>query len=189
MATELRESFPTLEDATAADAGAAKSLKAEGSSAASGGTNYDASLVGKDSSGNLQFLKQNSSQELIVTMEGDTFACLSDEGTVDDGSGTLVEVASFALQASKVYSNIEWMVSCFRDCKFIIEAVEDVGVTDVITIITQGRVGSGSFTSDGMLRCREVTAGTIGTLALRIRASNPNALSDIDATLAAREKQ
>lgn len=191
MSTELRNLFPILEDAGNSNAGAGLSLKAEGDASGSGGTNYAGIMVAKDPSNDLQFLRMTTGNALIVSTDGDDndFACVSDEGTIDDGSATLAEAATFALVTTLVYSNLEWVVSCFRDTKFIVEGVEDVGVTDVITILAQGRVGPGQFTSYGRLECREYTAGATGVLALRIRALNNNALSDIDAALAAREIQ
>lgn len=189
MATELRESFPMLEDAGNSNAGAALSLKAEGSASASGGTNYAAMLTGKDSSGNLQFLKLTASGELVISADGADFACLSDEGTLEDGSATLADVCSVALQATKVYDKFEWLVSCFRSTKYIVEGVEDVGVTDVITVIAKGRCGSGQYDSNVTLNCLQYTSGSTGTLAIRIRALNTSAQSDIDGVIAVREPQ
>jgi hypothetical protein len=189
MAIELRESFPILEDATSSNAGAALSLKAEGSAAASGGTNYAGMLVGKNAAGNLQFLKLTPTGELVVSLDGADFAFISDEGTLDNGIGTLTTLVTFALQASKVYDKFEWLVSCFRDVKYVVEGVEDVGVTDVITILGKGRCGPGQYDSHVSFQARAYTAGTTGTLAARIRALNTNSLSDIDGVLGAREAQ
>jgi hypothetical protein len=189
MATEKRESFPGLEDGTASDEGAAQSLKADGSAAASGGTNYAGNMVAKDGSGNLQFVKVNANREVVVSQEAGDVACLSAEGTIDDGSASLVDLAVIVAQAGLVYQKVEVTVSCYRDAKFIVESVDDVGVTDVITELFRGRVGSGAYTILIKLDCRQFTQGSTGVQNIRLRAINNNALSDIDGSIAVQEVQ
>ena len=188
MATEKRESFPTTEDA-ADGSGVPLSSKTEGDPSASDGTNYHGALVGKDPSGNLQFIALNDNREVIVDNDSAEVACVSAEGEIEDGSGTLAALATITLQASKVYRDLEVWVSCFRDTKYIVEAVDDAGVTDVITQLGIIRTGSGQYTFHGKLDCRQFTSGSTGVQELRIRALNSNALSDISGSIAAIEEQ
>lgn len=184
MATERRPSTPTLEDATNSNAGAAKSLKAEGSAAASGGTNYDAGFVAKDGSGNLQFLKVNANRELVIDSDGSDKACLYAEGTIDDGVGTFTTVCEITLTNDYAYKNIEIHVSCFRDTVFKVEWVDDEGGGgETFNQLLKGRLGKES-NYHAMMECLKFTAGAAGTQKLRIQAYNTGALSDIDATIA-----
>ena len=183
--SDVRESFPILEDGT--QAGVPLSKKAEGDAAAGG--NYAGMLVGKDPSGNLQFVKLNSNNEVVVDTEGSEQACLTGEGN-STGSASYVDLATITLALLRTYKKVGWSVSCFRDAIFEIVYVDDVGVGDTETVLATIRVGAGDYTDSQELECLgfDTLSGT-GTQELRIRGKNLNALSDMDAALAVSEIQ
>jgi len=187
MATELRVSFPILED-LATQAGKPWHAAVEGDTAT--GRTAAPAFVATDSSNALKYLKVNANQELIVADPDSDFACLDAQGTIDDGSATLAIVATLALQNDFVYRDIEVVASCYRDAKFIVEFVDDDGGGgEVVNILFQGRVGAGDFTDLIRMICKTFTAGSTGTQTLRVRAINQNALSDIDVSIAVKEVQ
>lgn len=189
MATERRQVFPMLEDALNNNEGSALSMKLEGAAAASGGVNYAGIMVGKDPSGNLQFIALNSNREVIVDADSAEVANLSGEGTQEDGSGTEVDIVTITLQTETVYRNIEWLVSCLRTAKYRVYWVADAGGTPIETDLAKGRVGAGAFDSHCEFETIEFTTGATGTQELRIAAYNTNVLSDIDAALGCVEEQ
>ena len=185
MATELRPSFPVLEDVTT-QAGTAWHMGKEGDPSAT--RNAAPALVAVDSSLDLQYLRVNGTGELLVSTAGD-IACLSAQGTNDDG-GALALVCEITLQASKVYKDLETIVSSYRNAKFLVEWVDDEGGGgEAITTLFKGRVGPGSLTECCRLVCAEFTSGAVGVQKLRIRAESSNGNSDIDGALAVSEVQ
>lgn len=187
--TERRPCTETLEDALDNNNGACKSLKAELSPKASGGTNYDATLGFEDPLGRLRFGKTNLAGEIIVDSEGSEISCLDDEGTQVGGSVSEVVIATITLQQDLLYREFEAWVSCFRDTKWKLVAIADAGVTDVETVIAHGRCGSNNYNSSFFQKCRKYIAGSVGVQLLELRAFNLNVPSDIDATIACEEDQ
>jgi hypothetical protein len=194
MATEKRESFPGLEDAGNANTGVAKSLKAEGDQAGSGGTNYDATLPCKKPDGTLQFMPLNTAGDAVKVdlVEISNVVCLDDEGTIVDGNASLTILASITLQAEKTYRDLEWVLSCYRNVKAIVEYVDDDGGGgEAVTVLVPGiRAGAGNYNSHFTHKCKRFsTVGGTGVQTLRIRALNTHGLSDINGSLAVGEEQ
>lgn len=176
----LRPSFPTLENRST-QAGVPLSQSVEGDAALGG--NYLGALVGKDPSGDLQFLKLNDQNELVISTESSDEACLKDRDNVA-GSASFVDICTITLQNSKVYKDLGWVVSCLRDAEFEVVWVDDVGGTDTETILADPIVGSGAYThSEGNLKCGRFTSGASGVQELRIRGKNQNALDNMKASL------
>lgn len=188
--SDLRSSFPTLEDIDNSNEGAALSQAVEGDTIT--GRNFHGALVAKDASDQLQFMKVNSSNELIVDIDSSEIAELTGTGSGTDVT-TEEKIASITLQASTSYEDLEATLSCFRDCVARIVAVDDVGVTDVETELVSGiRVGPGNTTwSDAFEAIGKFTSGSTGVQELQILATvlNPAAGSDVDATLGIKELQ
>lgn len=187
MATELRSSFPVLEDLAT---GAGKPWHSAIETDAAAGRTAAPALVAKDGGGLLRYLKVNTNGELVTSDSDSDIVCLSAEGTIDDGSATLALVCEITLQNSKIYKDLETVVSCYRDAKYEVEWVDDEGGGgEAITTLMKGRVGSGDYTDCCRLQCKEFTSGATGVQKLRIRALNQNSLSDIDGSIAIKEIQ
>jgi hypothetical protein len=186
---DVRTSYPTLEDANNSNQGAAQSLKTEGQTSTSEGTNYAGQLVATDAGGLLRFLKVNSNNELIVTTnaDNDDFACLSAQGQLA-GTGTEASIAEITLQNSTEYDEIEMSASCFRDATIIVDRIDDEGVGDVVTEVARLRLGKENSICCSW-KCYRFTSGGTGTVKLRVRGFNLNTTSDMDATITVREKQ
>ncbi len=180
---DLRTSFAVLEDSSTA-AGLPLHKALEGEAVAS--KNGHAAFVAKDGSANFKFLEINAQGELKVSNQGD-FAQVSAQGTAT-GSASYVDVASITLTVDKVYTNIGWIVGCWRDAEFKIVQVDDMTTTDVARGLM---TGAGDYSDSGSLEGLSVTAGSSGTQTLKIQAKNlvGSALSDFKATLAAIEVQ
>lgn len=180
--TDLRTSFPTLEDATT-QVGAPLHKVLEGTAAAA--KNASAALVAKDPSGNLIYLRTDAAGNLAVTTEG-AANCKKARGELAAGQATtpaLVTGANIPLTVSKGYKEIGFLVSCRRDALFQI-IWNDNGAE---TILGEIVVGSGAFTVPGELHCLSFTAGATGTQELKIKAMNFEALSSLRASLTVEE--
>ena len=178
---DLRTSFPVLEDSST-QAGLPLHKVLAGDAAAA--KNALAALVFKDPSGNLQYARVNSDNEVIVSTQSDEVACLNARGSVG-GSASFVAVATITLGLDLKYNKIGWIVACFRDAEFEI-IWNDNGVETILASIL---VGSGDINDSGELDCLEFMSGLIGTQELKIKAKNFNALSDFRATLSVLETQ
>lgn len=175
---DLRTSFVILEDVST-QAGVPLHKAVEGDAAA--GKNAHPSLVAKDGSGNLVYLKIDSSGALAVTTEGSK-VCKSARGTAT-GSATFVDVATITLTNGATYQDLDWVVSCFRDAVYEVVYVEDVGGLDTETLLADVLCGAGDFTDSGQLKCQSFTVPGSGVNELRLRAKNLNALSDFRGTI------
>lgn len=180
---DLRTAFMVLEDAST-NAGLPLHKALEGESITN--KNGMPAFAAKDVSDQFAYLQLNSQGELKVSSQGDT-AGVKATGSVS-GSATFVDVATITLAASKVYKNIGWIVSCWRDAEFKIVQVNDMTTTDVTKGII---VGAGDYTDSNELSGLSVTSGASGTQSLKIQAKNlvGSALSDFRATLSALEEQ
>lgn len=83
LTTDKIQAFPILED-PADNSGKPLSFKQEGDVAAGG--NYAGILTGKDPSGNLQFLKLNAQNEVVVDVDSAELACLTGTAKVTGGT-------------------------------------------------------------------------------------------------------
>lgn len=183
---EVRVSFPSLED-VATGAGLPLHKAVENDPAA--GKNAHGSLVAKDPTGNLRYLKTNAAGEAIVSFESAETARLKDVGT-NAGSASAVTIATIPLQPGLTYQNLGLVVSCFRDAIFDVVSVDDAGGTPVDTIELQGvRVGAGEYTSSIALPGFQFVAGSTGTQELIVRGRNLGTLSTLDVTVSIDEDQ
>jgi len=199
---DVRESFPVLEGASGeglalrevqqGDAVAAKNgllgfafKDATGNAIAApvkveGNAPGDAvpGLVFKDSAGNLVYPQLNASNALPVSFTPPTGVGKSSRGTAT-GSASNTTVVSLTLANSKIYKNLEYIVSCFK------ETIYQVILSDnaVETIISDALVGPGMFTASCSLLQKEITTGATGTQLLLIKGQNLSGTSDFRASL------
>lgn len=142
----------------------------------------------QDSSGDAAFPTLNGDGSIPVSF--DSGDCLRANGSLA-GTDTLslITGAEITLVASKWYQIEFASISSPVDSCFILEAVEDEGVTDVITVLWEGIVGPGSPNACCSPKCLEFQAGTTGTLKLRMRAMNAdtNEVGDLKTTFTARQ--
>lgn len=180
---DVRTNFPVLEDA-ATQAGLPLHKVLEGDS--STGKNALASLVAADAAGNLQYMRVNQNNELVVSMESSiSFALLTESGT-NAGSTSYADLVTIALQNDLVYRELEAIVSCFRDAVFQVVLVDNA----VETILVHGiRAGAGNYNGPLSFKTLEFVAGTTGIQKLIIRGKNLNATSTLDAALTIKEIQ
>ncbi len=185
LTTDKPQAFPILED-PADNSGKPLSYKVEGDPAAGG--NYAGILTGKDPDGNLQFLKLNASNELVVDLDSNEVACLT--GTAKVAGGTSEQaILQITLQATTEYRKLGWIVSNFRQSEFRIIAVDDVGVTDVETELATILVGPGDYTDSAELECLSFTSGGTGVQELQLVGTNKDVASDLRGTLSIEEVQ
>lgn len=175
---DLRESFPILEDSST-EAGLPLHKVLEGDDPTA--KNALPSLSFKDSSGNLVYPTLDNSGALPVTLEGSK-VCKSERGE-SVGNQTFQDIATITLTNSASYEDLDWVVSCFRDCHFQIVTVDDVGGTDTETILADILVGAGDFSDSGRLKCETFTAPAAGVNVVKLKAKNINALSDMRGTI------
>ncbi len=179
----LRPSFPTLENVST-QAGvplAARVDTVDDAAAANGAIGFSF----KNSSGKVVLPQLDTEGRVPVSFQG-AGICLKKDGSVL-GTGSFQDIAVIPLAISKTYKNLEWVLSCFRDSVWEIVWIDDVGVTDVETILAYALAGSGDFTDSGRLLCSEFTTPGSGDQELRIRAKNENAFSQLRAAISVLE--
>lgn len=178
---DIREVFPILEDGS--NVGQVPRAKAEGDAPST-----HLGLLGfsfKDAAGNV-VLPQLDSQGRLPVSEDGAGTCITGRGIATpagSGPGNAEDLVTLTLTASKLYKDIEWVVSCFRDAVYQIIHLDDVTETIKAEVI----VGAGDYTDSGILKCLEFTAGASGTQSLILRAYNLNAVSDVRGTLSVLE--
>lgn len=138
------------------------------------------SLGFKDSSGNLAYGNLDSFGNIktvtsISTVTGDGKRA---RGTAS-GSLTLVTVATLTLANSKIYENLDFIVSCFRDSRFQVILSDNA----VETIIADAICSPGCTSFHGKMQEAEIATGATGTQLLLIKALNLNSLSDFYASM------
>jgi len=185
--SDKRANFPVLEDFSS-QAGLPLHNAVEGETVTS--KNALAAFTAKDNGGDFKYLEIDEFGQLKVTNDGDERACISDEGGAEANTSTFTDLVTLVGAINKTYDRIEIVGSGFRDT--ILEAVliDDVGVSDVETILATFRVGSGQFSKCLDLTCRKVTAGGTGIINIVLRAKisfGPD--SDVDGVLAVSEIQ
>lgn len=185
LTTDKVQAFPTLEDGSD-QSGKPLSFKQEGDAAAGG--NYAGMLTGKDPSGNLQFLKINANNELVVDTESAEVACLTGTAKVTGGTSEQT-ILTITLQATTEYKKIGWIVSNFRQSEFRIAAVDDAAGSPVETELATILVGPGDYTDSGEIECLSFTSGSTGVQELQLLGTNKDVASDLRGTLAVSEIQ
>lgn len=132
----------------------------------------------RDSVGNLIAPQLAAGGALPVTFSTVTGDGKRARGTVG-GSATLVTVASLTLATSKIYEDLDFIVSCFRDSRFQVILSDNA----VETIVSDAICGPGCTSFHGKMQEAEIATGATGTQLLLIKALNLNALSDFYASL------
>jgi hypothetical protein len=177
---DLRTSFVTLED-IATEAGVPLSKALEGDDIAD--HNAHGALVAKDGDDKFGYLNLDDAGNLLATVAALTTSKKGD-GETAAGSATYVTVATVALTASKVYKDLEVLVSSFRDAIFQVVQLNDAAE---VVLVSGIRVGAGTFNQFAKLTGLEFTAGATGTQSLLIKGKNLNALSAMSATATIKE--
>lgn len=186
LASDKPQAFPITEDVND-QTGKPLSHAQEGAVAA--GKNAAPILVGKDPSGNLQYIALNSSNEVRVDSESAEVACLSGSAKVTGNNSVEQTVLTITLAASREYRDIGWSVSNFRQTEYRVIWVDDVGGADTETELTTVLVGPGQYNSVGELECLSFTSGATGVQELRLVGLNKDAASDLRGTLSVKEVQ
>lgn len=133
----------------------------------------------KDDSGNYAFGRVDALGNLrIVTPDAAVGNGKQARGTAS-GNASLTTVATITLTTDKIYSDLEFIVSCFRDSIFQIILSDD----GVETILAEALCGPGQLTVQGSLKAMEVTAGASGVQLLLVKAKNLSTLSDFRASI------
>ena len=185
MASEdKRPVFPGTENSS----GNGVPLGAAQEGAVAAGLDAQGALVGKDPSGNLQYLALNVNNEIIISGGGVGVACLNAHAKID-GNLALTPIATIVLQLAMTYKQIGYIVSSTRSSEFEIVYIDDVGVTDVETVLARVITGIGDSNDSSQLECLEFdTIGGTGVQNLVIRGKNHFKTSDMNATLTVREE-
>jgi hypothetical protein len=183
---DIRESFTTLEGAS--QEGLALRAVQEGDSGASknGSIGFafkddsgNVILPALDASGNVPVSGPLTDTELRASPVPVTFGSVNGDGLHDRGTiagnASLTTVASITLAVDKIYDNLDFVVSCFRDCRFQVILSDNA----VETILADAICGPGSFSQHVSLRELEINAGSTGAQLLLIKGINLNALSDM----------
>lgn len=174
--SDLRESFPTLQDETTGE-GEALISRIEGEAAASQEGSIGFSF--KDSSGNVVLPQLTAAGALPVDTEGVNTNCLDAHGEDAAGSASLVDIATITLVASKEAMNIGFQGSCLRAALFQVIQIDDA----TENVVTEFIVGPGQYTHSDELSCLKITAGATGTQELVLRAKNFDKLSSLRGTV------
>ena len=170
--SDIRESFPTLEDGTGEGAALSKSLEGDAAATKVGSTAF----AFKDSAGNLILPSLTSAGKIPVDTESAGGTLKRTSGHVA-GSASEVMVAELTLTASTTYSEIMGRVSCYRDATFRFLQINDATTVELDFALC----GSGDFTHEVGFKNLQITSGATGTQKIQIKALNLNSLSDFRA--------
>ena len=178
-----RESFPTLE--TDSEVGAVLKRRQEGQAALL--QNGSIGFSFKDKDNNVILPKLNDEGAIVVS--GDPGTCKSDFGNDTDGDkNNKMVLCQIPLTVDTIYNKPGAIGSCFRDTEFEIVLIEDVGVTDVETVLGEFLCGPGQFTTPYSPRCEAIdTSGLTGVIELQLRAININKESKTSGQLSVNE--
>jgi hypothetical protein len=174
----IKPSFSVTENASGL--GIPLSAKQEGDTATAG--NYAGMLICKDGSDNLQFLNQDASGNLLVSVQ-DATACLDADGT-SVGSLSEVALATITLTVDKVYSALELQVSSLQFSHFRVVWNDNASETDLISGVF---CGAGNYNFDMTQLCKKFTAGSIGTQELIVYGTNLYFVSNMYGSATIRE--
>lgn len=172
---DINPLFSNLDDGSGA--GVARRKVLEGDAAAA--KNAAASLVAKDASGNLIYLRTDANGNLFTTQSG-AGLCKGGHLGVTTGSTSRTQMGSdFALVAGKALSDLEWNFSCYRSTDFEIVVVDDPAGTPVETPVMDALCSEGDTQANGSMSCMD-DIDTTGMTApvLRVYATNLNVASD-----------
>jgi len=170
---DTREIFGTLEDLTT-NSGANLAKRVEGN--ASSGINGSIGFAFKDSSGNVILPQLTGAGQVPVSLSAPGVK-KHVRGEDAAGSATVVTVATLALTATKVYADLNFIVSCRRAALFQI-IWNDAGAETVLAdaIVDAGQYSFHAFMNDVMF-----TAGATGTQQLLVKANNLDGASKVSA--------
>jgi hypothetical protein len=167
---DIRESFPTLEDASGVGAALAKMLQGDSPAAKNG-------LIGfsfRDSSGNVILPQLTSDGKIPVDTEALGGTCRNAKGE-HAGSATLVDISGcvVSITGSNAANKILADVSCLRTALFQIVYVDDADGTPAETVLAEAVVGPGqySFKMGGDCLTQDVSGGT-GTQKIKLKGKN-----------------
>lgn len=148
-------------------------------------------LVGKDASGNLQYLRTKTDGTIFISGDQSDFACLTANGLVAGSIASFQLVATITLQASKTYKLPGWVIGATRISEFKLVWGDDVGGGgEAFTDLVQGLlVGSGDDSDSDQIECIEFTTGATGTQQLRLEGINLVNTTDLRGTIAVKEVQ
>lgn len=161
---EVRELFPTLEEASGA--GAAPRVGQDGATAA-GGINGQIGFAFKDSSGNVVLPQLDASGRISVTQAAPGTS-LQDSSTATAGAlNTPFDVSVITLTATESYVAKTQSSSSFQPTLWKMEQIDDATTTELARWVT----GPGDFNYCCTSDCIEFTAGASGTQQLKITAT------------------
>lgn len=178
-----REVFPTLENDT--QQGVALNSRQEGEAAAS--KNGSIGFAFKDASGNVALPQLNNEGAIPVTSDAGTTKRA--RGADADGDAvTPMVLGQIVLTVDKSYTKLSAQGSCFRDTEFQVVLIEDVGVTDVETILDEFLTGPGQFTTKSGLEVDIFNTNSFtGTIHIELRAINLNKASKTTGSISVNE--
>lgn len=134
---------------------------------ASSAINALPSFVAKDPSGNLAYLRLNAEGEVIFSNDGASIKVFEYAKVTPAAINTLTTVVDLTLLVDEIYEKPAIRVSSFHPCMWELVQVNDVTLTVLDSMLT----GPGQFTFNINYAALELTAGSSGTQALRIRAT------------------
>lgn len=145
-------------------------------------------LVAKDPSGNFDYLNINADGELVISNQPNG-TVKNGNGTVAGVVGTLTEVLAISLTSSKVYENLDFIVSATFTTLWKFFNVDDADGTPVETEIAQCITGPGQFSLPAQLENLTFTAGSTGNQELVIKGKQLiGKATDLHATVSIFEK-
>lgn len=180
---DLAEVFPVLADATT---GAGEALISRTEGEASSGIAGSIGFAFKDASGHVVLPELDVLGRLPVTTQS-VGVCKYARGLHASGSqtvGTAATAATLALTASKWYSSIDMVASCFR--AGVVQLVWNDNGSE--SIVADAIVGPGQFTVNVAIDCLRFQAGATGTQELLVKFTPTDKVSDFRATVAALEE-
>jgi len=132
-----------------------------------------------DAGGNVPVVGPLTDAELRATPVPVTFGTVTGDGLkvrgTIAGNVALTTVASLALAVDEIYENLDFIVSCFRDCRFQVILSDNGGET----ILADALCGPGAFSFHANFGEMEIATGSTGAQLLLIKGINLNALSDM----------
>jgi len=152
------------------------------------GRNGHAVFMAKNATGNARIPLVDANDHLVISLESGDTANIGDEGS-NTGSTSIVDVITIPTLANKVYRNLSYMGSSFRDTVFTLVAIEDVGGSPVETELFQFRVGSANNTEAENLPEFQYTAGSTGVQTLVLRGQNTQSPSNMSGRIDIKEVQ
>jgi len=182
--TDSNPLFANLDDGAGNGVARAKVLEGDAPAA----KNAAPSLVAKDASGNLIYLRTDANGNLQITNSG-AGACKGGRLAKTAGSTSRTQVgADIALVAGKALADIEWSVNNFRSTIYEIVIVDDPAGTPVETPVVDILCGEGDFQDTGTMSCLDDldTTGMTSPV-MRLYGTNLNKASDFRGRVTVKE--